>query len=86
MNNKLKENFKDWVDFDIAMHALSLSFGIINEKSLFQDYKKIYWSSNIYSDELTKIIYSLIKIGFFLFDEDEQKVKYNVGFKLDTEA
>lgn len=75
---------KDWTDYDVAMHLLALQIGIVDEdKGSFQsEYKWIYWSDNPYGNMLGDMLNKMIEVGVLLYDEEDQKVKYNPDFEI----
>ncbi len=86
----LKIGLENWVDTDIAMYYIGCCLGIFpppdKENKGFRKVKAILWSSNEIGDSLELILKRLYRNNVLLFDEEEEKYKWNKNFSLDIEA
>ena len=85
MNNltTLKENLKEWTDFDVAEFQLAVCLGLMpNDWKNFgsRKAKHVFWSANPVGDTLHTIIEELTDIGILEYDEKKDKWRWNKEF------
>ena len=79
----LKEELKDWHDFDGAMHGIAISLGLFenqNKEVSWSAVKPTYWSKNPIADKLSHILTSLTDVGALEYDEAQEKWRWNAQF------
>ena len=73
----LQENFKEWIEPDIAVYLMAKHLGMMpfteesKDFSLYRNFKSIWWTNNVYNIELYNILESMIKMGFMEKCENE---------------
>lgn len=76
MEQVFSKYVSNWTEIDGVQYALMISLGLTNEKD-FQKVKHVFWTKNILGDELYKMVMSLVKMGYLLYDEENELFKYN---------
>lgn len=70
------DNPDSWLDFDVIQHEVALRLGLYqneqNPEPCMRDFKWLYWTSNVYSNELCKIVASMVTMGLLERNEEEQ--------------
>jgi len=75
----LKEALTNWVDCDVAMHALAMCFGLVSEADPYP--KGIYWSNNDTNLALYEILEQLVNLGAIVRD-DEQRYRWVASYRI----
>jgi catechol 2,3-dioxygenase-like lactoylglutathione lyase family enzyme len=71
----LAATLSDWVDIDVAAHALARALGVMPINSAMSDAKWVYWSNNPLGNELVILLDRLVELGF-LEKRDEPDIQY----------
>jgi hypothetical protein len=81
----LKDQLQDWVDIDTAQHLMAVDFGLVEPSGeAYHKYKWVYWSENPIGKKLYDILMSLVEMGCLFYDDEEQKVKWNNDYSIDS--
>src|SRR5690606_13598281 len=84
--NYLKEGTKDWVDVDLAIYYNVCSLGILPppdaQMNGFCAVRAALWADNDIAESLKIILKRLYRNEVLLFDEAEEKFKWNEDFSL----
>lgn len=75
----LKEDLKDWQDPDGAMFYVAICLGMLDEDADFPRQKGTLWIENKISTTLHQVLDSLVELNYLLYDDEEQKYKWNEG-------
>ncbi len=77
---------KDWVDTDVMMYLIGCSLGIFPPPTPAgawqRSVKAILWSSNEIEETLTLVIKRLYHNGVLLFDDEQERYRWNPAFTL----
>lgn len=77
----LKNNLREWTDWDSAAYILAKSLGILDEDVDFSTQAKhIFWSDNPTGTILHKMLNELVEYGF-LEKRDEPDAEYDTQFR-----
>lgn len=79
----LKDKLSEWTDIDIAIHHIAVELSLFKTDN-FSGYLWIQWSENKYNDFLKDILQKLIKLGMLEINEDEDMIRYNNDFEIET--
>tara|TARA_Y100000310_G_scaffold130972_1_gene130192 strand:- start:28524 stop:28886 length:363 start_codon:yes stop_codon:yes gene_type:complete len=74
----IREQFDDWVDFDVAAFIMGATIGLFEEDSFIKN-KGIFWTSNPTGDILFDMLEHLVA-NDMLIKNDDMKFKWNDKF------
>ena len=79
----LKEKLNEWTDIDIAIHHIAVELNLFKTDN-FTGYLWIQWTENKYNDFLTDILQKLIKLDMLEINKNEDMIRYNKDFEIET--
>ena len=79
----LREKLNEWTDLDIAIHHIAVELGLFKTDN-FPGYLWIQWTENKYNDFLKDILKKLIELDMLEIDQDENTIRYNKNFEIET--
>ena len=79
----LKEKLNDWTDIDIVIHHIAVELNLFKTDN-FTGYLWIQWTENKYNDFLTDMLQKLIKLEMLEINENEDMIRYNKDFEIET--
>ena len=85
--HSLRDYLKEWADADVAMYYIGCCLSLFpppaTDMAGFRAVKGVLWSSNEVADTLELVSKRLVRNGALLFDEGEQRYRWNESYTME---